>query len=100
MTALVLGEVNKANPMPEMARVTISLTKLLFSDKKENITRAAVHIAENMQKEMPPSQPIDLSPYQDAELLKQQYKQCILNEIKRKDRAFYDQWCHNENTCR
>ena len=62
--------------------------------------RAAVHIAENMQKEMPPSQPIDLSPYQDAELLKQQYKQCILNEIKRKDRAFYDQWCHNENTCR
>ena len=34
------------------------------------------------------------------ELLKQQYKQCILNEIKRKDRAFYDQWCHNENTCR
>ena len=31
--------------MPEMARVTISLTKLLFSDKKENITRAAVHIA-------------------------------------------------------
>ena len=34
------------------------------------------------------------------ELLKQQYKQCILNEIKRKDRAFYDQWCHDENTCR
>ena len=62
--------------------------------------RAALHIAENMQKEMLPSQPIDLQPYQDAELLKQQYKQCILNEIRRKDRAFYDQWCHDENTCR
>lgn len=62
--------------------------------------RAALHIKENMSKEMPPSQPIDVQPYQDAELLKQQYKQCILNEIKRKDRAFYDQWCHDENTCR
>ncbi len=37
-----------------------------------------------MPKEMPQSQPIDVQPYQDAELLKQQYKQCILNEIKGK----------------
>ena len=42
-----------------------------------------------MPKAMPQSQPIDLHPYQDAELLEQQYKQCILNEIKRKDRAIF-----------
>ncbi len=60
--------------------------------------RAARHIAAYMPAELPPEQEVDLQPYTDMQALRRQYKQWILDEIKRKDRAFYDQWCNDENT--
>ncbi|MEF9959334.1 MAG: L-aspartate oxidase [Niameybacter sp.] len=34
-----------------------------------------------------------------SEDLEATYKQLILDEIKRKDEKFYDQWCHNNHQC-
>lgn len=39
---------------------------------------------------------VDLTAYADQEGLRQQYRRLILEEIKRKDRSFYDQWCNDE----
>ena len=44
--------------------------------------------------------PTDLSAYEDTQALAQKYRTLVLNEIKRRDASFYDQWCHDENTCR
>ena len=43
---------------------------------------------------------VDLTAYADQEGLEQQYRRLILEEIKRKDRNFYDQWCNDETTHR
>ena len=38
----------------------------------------------------------DLKRYEDQAALKSRYKQVIFDEIRRKDEAFYDQWCNDE----
>ena len=43
--------------------------------------------------------PQDLTKYQDTEALAQQYRTLVLNEIKRRDADFYDQWCHDDAQC-
>lgn len=39
----------------------------------------------------------DLSAYPEKEQREKEFKNMIMNEIKRKDKAFYDKWCNNEN---
>lgn len=39
----------------------------------------------------------DLNQYRDAKELEKQYRRIILDEIKREDEAFYDQWCNTED---
>lgn len=40
---------------------------------------------------------IDLSAYPNKEERQKEFKKIIMDEIKRKDPAFYDQWCNDEN---
>lgn len=40
---------------------------------------------------------VDLEKYQKEEQLMKENQQLVLDEIKRKDRSFYDQWCNNDN---
>ncbi len=40
--------------------------------------------------------PVDLTRYQEEQLSKEN-QQLVLDEIKRKDRSFYDQWCNNDD---
>ena len=40
---------------------------------------------------------VDLSKYQNEEQREKENEQLVLDEIKRKDRSFYDQWCNDEN---
>ena len=39
----------------------------------------------------------ELKRYEDQAALKNRYKQVIFDEIRRKDEAFYDQWCNDED---
>lgn len=39
----------------------------------------------------------DLSKYNNRENLHLEYKKIVLDEIKRRDEAFYDKWCNNAN---
>ncbi|WP_027400327.1 L-aspartate oxidase [Anaerovorax odorimutans] len=66
------------------------LESLVFSK------RAAKYISNNIKSIDYPQVKIDLSKY-DYDNLKSKYKQLILNEIKRKDKKFYEQWCNNDN---
>ena len=43
--------------------------------------------------------PTDLSAYEDTQALAQKYRTLVLNEIKRRDASFYDQWCHDGSQC-
>ncbi len=38
-----------------------------------------------------------LSQYKNEEQREKENEQLVLDEIKRKDRSFYDQWCNDEN---
>lgn len=40
---------------------------------------------------------VDLEKYQKEEQLMKENQQLVLDEIKRKDRSFYDQWCNNDD---
>ena len=40
---------------------------------------------------------VDLSKYQNEEQREKENEQLVLDEIKRKDRSFYDQGCNDEN---
>lgn len=40
---------------------------------------------------------LDLSQYEDEKRWREANRQLIMNEIKRRDENFYDQWCHHEN---
>ena len=35
----------------------------------------------------------------DTQALAQKYRTLVLNEIKRRDASFYDQWCHDGSQC-
>lgn len=67
------------------------LESLVFSK------RAADLIAEEIPQKLDCIPDIDLSSYPDKKAREQEFKELIMNEIKRKDKAFYDKWCNNEN---
>lgn len=41
--------------------------------------------------------PVDLTEYQNEEQRMEENQRLVLDEIKRKDRSFYDQWCNNDD---
>ena len=40
---------------------------------------------------------VDLNSYPEKSEREKEFRQLIMNEIKRKDKAFYDKWCNDEN---
>ena len=40
---------------------------------------------------------IDFSAYPQKKERERKFKELIMNEIERKDKAFYDKWCNDEN---
>ncbi|MGN0529436.1 MAG: L-aspartate oxidase [Eubacterium sp.] len=67
------------------------LESLVFSK------RAADYIAKDKSKKEDYIPDIDLDDYPAKEVREKEFKSLIMNEIKRKDKEFYDKWCDNEN---
>ena len=67
------------------------LESLVFSK------RAADLIADDTAVKSNDIPAIDLGSYTDKAAREKEFKELILNEIKRKDNAFYDKWCNNED---
>ncbi|MDD2568443.1 MAG: L-aspartate oxidase [Clostridia bacterium] len=42
---------------------------------------------------------LNLDKYNNLKELQKKYKQLIMEEIKKRDREFYDKWCSDENQC-
>ena len=59
--------------------------------------RAADEISLDIENVQLEEIPVDISKYKDLNKLKEENKQIILDEIKRKDGDFYDKWCNNED---
>lgn len=59
--------------------------------------RAADLIASDKSEKEDYRPDIDLSSYPKKEERQKEFKDLIMNEIKRKDPAFYDKWCNDEN---
>ena len=66
---------------------------MLFRSSK----RAADLIADDTAVKSNDIPAIDLGSYTDKAAREKEFKELILNEIKRKDNAFYDKWCNNED---
>lgn len=66
------------------------LESLVFSE------RAADVIMEKIDSIPWQSMTVDLNTYQDEEI-ESKYRKIVLNEIKRRDINFYEQWCNDEN---
>ncbi len=59
--------------------------------------RAAVQIGKDLRQESKQPFPlVDLQAYGDIPALHREYRRVVLEEIKRKDRDFYDKWCNHE----
>lgn len=59
--------------------------------------RAAELIAsDNSEKELKIPE-LDLSSYPPKDIREKEFKTLIMNEIKGKDKEFYDKWCNNED---
>ena len=67
------------------------LESLVFSK------RAADLIADDTAVKSNDIPAIDLGSYTDKAAREKEFKELILNEIKRKDNAFYDKWCNDED---
>ena len=61
--------------------------------------RGAGLLASAIESISPPPVPaaIDVFAYADSQARSREDKSLILNEIKRRDREFYDKWCNDEN---
>ena len=59
--------------------------------------RAADEISQNIANVQIEEIQVDMSKYDDLNKLKEENKQIVLDEIKRKDGDFYDKWCNNED---
>lgn len=59
--------------------------------------RAADLIAGDTDEKPPFTPEINLSSYPPKAQIQAEFKKLILDEIKRKDEAFYDKWCNDEN---
>lgn len=67
------------------------LESLVFSK------RAADLIAKDKSRSETYNPDLALSAYPPKEQREREFKELIMNEIKRKDRAFYDKWCNDED---
>ncbi len=67
------------------------LESLVFSK------RAADMIAESKSEKSDNIPAIDLDKYPEKSVREQSFKKLIMDEIKRKDKAFYDKWCNDED---
>ena len=67
------------------------LESLVFSK------RAAVLIAASNGEKEGEIPEVDPYSYPEKAVREKNFKNLIMNEIKRKDRAFYDKWCNDEN---
>lgn len=61
--------------------------------------RAARSLQRGLEDRTLAPMPQDLDGYRDNQALAQKYRALVLEEIKRRDAKFYDQWCHNETQC-
>ncbi|MGL4345600.1 MAG: L-aspartate oxidase [Cellulosilyticaceae bacterium] len=50
-------------------------------------------------KQVKPKSMLSCQKLYDKDILKKQYKALVLEEIKRRDEKFYEQWCRNTNQC-
>jgi L-aspartate oxidase len=64
------------------------LESLVFSE------RAGWIITEEIDGQELSQPDIDMSPYEDTAAWEQANKDLVMNEIKRRDREFYDKWCN------
>lgn len=67
------------------------LEGLVFADRAAEKIKASIARIEYGNKRE------DLSKYEDLEAWKSANWELIMDEIKRRDEKFYDQWCHHEN---
>ena len=67
------------------------LESLVFSK------RAAKDIASRIQEIEHKNIPVDFHKYADLDDLENKHKQLIMDEIKARDKEFYDKWCRDEN---
>ena len=59
--------------------------------------RAADLIGADKSVKDPDFPEVDLKSYPNKAEIQREFKELIMNEIKRKDEDFYDKWCDNEN---
>ena len=60
--------------------------------------KRAADVIKNDKTEKPRSMPdVDLSAYPNKTEIQKEFKELIMNEIKRKDGDFYAKWCNDEN---
>ncbi len=69
------------------------LESLVFSK------RAAMLIAKDTQDKPIDLPDIDLKSYPEKSVREKEFKKLIMDDIKGRDREFYDKWCNNENQC-
>ena len=67
------------------------LESLVFSKRAADLITAS---SEEKKGEIPEVDPYS---YPEKSEREKNFKKLIMNEIKRKDRAFYDKWCNDEN---
>lgn len=59
--------------------------------------RAAILIANDTDEKILDLPELDLKDYPKKEIREKEFKKLIMDEIKGKDREFYDKWCNNED---
>lgn len=67
------------------------LESLVFSERAGYVINEEIDSIEAKRPE------VDITPYMDYEKWSRENRKLILNEIKRRDRDFYDKWCNDEN---
>lgn len=59
--------------------------------------RAAEHIEKDKSIKNDRFPDVDLDSYPKKDVREKEFKELVMNEIRRKDEAFYAKWCNNEN---
>jgi len=59
--------------------------------------RAAMRIKDDKDEKVLDLPDIDLKSYPEKSVREKEFRKLIMDEIKRKDKEFYDKWCNNEN---
>ena len=64
---------------------------------KSPLTKRPAYIAEDESVKDNSNIEVDLDAYPPKAQREKEFKDLIMNEIKSKDKDFYDKWCNNEN---